>query len=341
MIETTTWASRRVLTAVLVVCLLALPCGAAAEPWVETIIDESAVPELYGTAADVIELADARALLLKLTNESRRQAGVGELAAQDTANQVAQDHAAEMAQYRYSNHYNLAGRKCELRFNMAGGTDQVKENTIYYETVPAVLLTSQLVRRMHEHWLQSDSHRANILDPAHTHLGSGFALEHEDGRTFAAGVTEFVNDYGDYRRLPATAGRGENVTVVGWIDPERAVLRFIGVGVDYLPEPRDVEYQRQHTGGYRSPRVVLALLPHRYLGTYVPEAEYRRYTVDYDAGSGEFSATLRFERNWPVAAYYITAWVSLRDHPPESGWDPLAGSGEQVFCAMTQVVLVE
>ena len=341
MIETATCASGRALTAVLAVCLLALPRGAAAEPWVETVIDEAAVPEVYGTAADVIELADARALLLMLTNESRRQAGIGELAAQDTADQVAQDHAAEMALFRYSNHYNLAGQKCELRFNIAGGTDHVKENTIYYETVPAVRLTSQLVRRMHEHWLQSDSHRANILDPAHTHLGSGFALEHEDGRTFAAGVVEFVNDYGDYPQLPASAHREESVTVRGRIDPERAVLRFIGVGVDYLPEPRDVEYQRAHTGGYRSPRVVLALLPRRYLGTYVPEAEYRRYTVDYDTGSGEFSAMLRFEPNWPVAAYYVTAWVSLRDHLPESGWDPLAGSCEEVFCVMTQVVLVE
>jgi len=86
---------------------------------------------------------------------------------------------------------------------------------------------------------------------------------------------------------------------------------------------------------------VLALLPHRYLGAYVPEAEYRRYTVDYDIGSGEFSATLRFEPNWPAAAYYVTAWVSPRDHPPDTGWDPLAGSCDEVFCAMTQVVLVD
>lgn len=323
------------------VALLAVPPGTAAEPWVETVIDDAAVSELYGTAADAIEPAEARALLLELTNESRRQAGLAELAPLAGADQLGQDHAEEMAQHHYSNHYNLAGHKCELRFNLAGGTDHVQENTVYYETVPAVQLTPQLVRRMHEHWLLSDSHRANILDPAHTHLGSGFAVAHDDGRSYAAAVAEFVNDYGDYQPLPLRASRGETVELRGRIDPQHATLRYLGIGVDYLPFARDTEYQREHTGGYRTPRVVLALLPRRYLGTYVPDADYRRYVVDYDRSSGEFSLAFTIEPNWPAAAYHVTAWITPDARQSGLDADRAAGPLDGVWCAMTQVVLVE
>ena len=327
------------LLALLLLCALPHPAAASHGAWEEDYLDPGEAAAVYGTAADAVSLEDAGRLLLDLTNESRRDAGLSELAWSVNAARSAAGHATELATHGYASHYNRDGLKCELRFNLLGGTDHVSENVSGYRINRVVYLTPQLVRRMHSHWLASDNHRANILDPAHTHLGCAFELVQNDTGTFAAGVVEFVNDYGTCDRLPLRQALGERIRISGNLDPARATLLYIGVGTEAWPEPLTVEELRRLNGGYRQPKVTVALLPRQYHGIVTAPCDFDRYTLRYDPRTGEYGAELHLDRNWPAAAYYVTAWVvGNGGEAMEPEAVALAGEG---FKVMSQVVLVE
>jgi len=307
--------------------LYSAQAAAAKSPWVDERLSPAEIEAAYGGAGDAIELSQVCDLLLQITNEDREEAGPDDVQWSDLAAQVAQTQADEMVERRLVGHYDAAGRTCELRFNLAGGTDQIVENTVYYEIQHDVYLTAQLVRRVQEHWLASTSHRRNILDPAHTHFGAGFAVRRLDGVSRVAAVAEFVNDYGDYAPLPLQATRGDTVEVAGSLDPRRAELRYLGIGVTDPPQP--IASGQRQRAGYDQPKVVLGLVPRRLPAQVARGIEFVRYGVDYDSHTGEFAAQVWLDPDWPAAAYHFTVWVAR------------PGVDEQPFRAMTQVVLVE
>jgi uncharacterized protein YkwD len=317
----------------------AVPEQAQADgPWIESYMNDAEVEALYGSAADEITQAQAGALLLELTNQARAEAGLSQLGWRADAAQVGQAHSDEMVAQHYINHYDLAGRKCELRYNADGGTDQVSENTAYYEIHAEVYLTPQLVKRMHQHWLDSEGHRLNIMEAAHTHAGAGFTVAREDGLSYIVGTVEFLNDYGDYQRLPERARPGQALKLTGQLDDKRARLAFIGIGSEDLPTPRTVEYQMSHIGGYSPPLPVMFLLPAADALAQTPEAwRYVRPTVQFDQASGKFTADIILRANWPAAAYYMSAWAV----PPGALKRNGTPDYSRAFCVMTQVVLVE
>jgi len=337
------------------------PPAPPGEPWQESYIGERQVQEVYGSAADQIDAAQAGQLLLGLVNDARDKWGEGALAWDELAAQTARQHAEEMAQQHYVNHYSLGGLKCEARYNALGGMDQIAENIAYYEINYPVYVTPQLVTRMHQHWMESASHSANVLDPAHTQLGCAFVVTREKGHSYVAGVVEFINHYGDYNRLPAQAAPGDTLHLSGTLDAPpprgggRATLLYAGLGSEDLPFARDVAYQMSHIGGYSPPQVALALLPSGELGrssvggggaggspavTGGPTARptYHRYNVDYDEASGRFSVDIKLEPQWPRAAYYITVWVTAGGRPSLDAFS--VGRAAVPFCTMCQVVLV-
>ena len=316
---------------VLLALLVPLQChyAQADYSWIETETAADKVDRIYGAEEDAISIAEANALLLKLTNETRQLKDARELTAHSLASWIAQDHAEEMAKHRYLNHHDLNGRKVEMRFNNLGQTDHVTENVVYSEINFPVCLTRQFVRRLHEYWVTSESHLDNIMHPTHTHLGSGFAIEHDGETTVVSGVAIFVNDYGDYDRLPKRLPPGSTLKLEGYLDPERTALQFIGLGSEELPFVRDTEYQLDHMGPYSQPPLEFAFMPRQYLGRLEPKVEKLRYTVDYDEQTGAFSLEIKLARDNPKAAVYLTVWAK------ETSGDNCA------FRAMTQVVLVE
>ena len=307
-------------------------------PWIETYVDHAEVEAIYGGEGDEITPQAARDLLLELTNESRADEGLSKLAWDEDLEKLAAEHANDMTTQRYINHHDLEGRKCELRYNIMSGTDQVSENIAYYEIHDAIYLTEKLVRRMHQHWLDSESHRLNIMEQAHTHLGAEFSVVRGDGVSYVAGAVEFKNDYGDYVRLPLNARPGEILELTGQLDTSRARLAYIGIGSEDLPMPRTVEYQMTHIGGYTVPIPAMHLLPVGDALADTPEEwRYVRPIVQYDATSGSFSGDLIIRSNWPAAAYYVTVWAV----PPDALTPDGRPDYSQAFCAMTQIVLVK
>lgn len=306
---------------------VAQPAGE--KPWQETYVDAGEVEQLYGSAADTINLDQARQLLLELVNGERTLRKLPALEPLPKAGQLALQHASEMARRHYVSHYSLAGLKCEARWNAMGETDQIAENMAYYEINHHIYLTPQLIRRMHQHWMDSESHRKNLLEPQHTHMGSAFAITYADGRSYISGVAEFVNDYGEGDPLPAAVQPDNTVTVSGWLDPGRAQLRFIGLGSEDLPFARSVEYQMSHITGYSPPGVALAYVPALYRYRWKPPVKYHNYKALYIKDTGDYSVDVEIAKHWPPGAYYFTAWAS----PP--------GKTEPLFCVMAQVVLVK
>lgn len=303
--------------------------------WEESYVSASDLAAVYGTEQDAIGLAAANELLLDMTNDARCNAGLATLAWDELAASAAQQHAEEMAREHYPGHYNLAGFKCEMRFNLLGGTDHVSENYAYYEVAHTIHLTPQLIERMMQHWLDSPSHSARIFSDEHTGLGCGIAQVYDAGVTYAAGVVEFVNDYGNHQRLPDHAAAGDTITVTGVIAPELARFAYVGIGIEPLPTKRDPTYQRENTGNYRTPAVLLALAPCGSPGQrHPPLAIQRRYVVEYDNTTGEYAVEVTLLPGCLQGAYYITTWA-----------EPLLAADEfrteRAVCTMTQVVLVE
>lgn len=328
------WAAAAVVAAAGLL-LLAGQVSAARGPWVDERLNPAEIEAAYGSAGDAVDLDTACQLLLQLTNDARQQAGLAEVEWSDLAAQVAQTQANEMVERRLVGHYDAAGRTCELRFNLAGGTDQIVENTAYYEIQHDVYLTPQLVHRVEEHWEGSTSHRANLLDAAHTHFGAGFAVRRLSGVTRVAAVGEFVNDYGDYEALPRRAARGDTLEVSGRLDPQRAKLCYLGLGV--ADPPRPIAPGQVQRAGYDQPKVVLAMVPRQQPAQIASGVKFVRSGVEYDARTGEFSAQVWLDPDWPTAAYYVTVWAQR----PGAERQVSLPEKEQVICVMAQVILVD
>jgi uncharacterized protein YkwD len=294
----------------------ALP-GAADEGWRTERTD----PSEYGTAADEIAPEAAQNLLLGLVNAERAKAGAAPLVLDDTATELALTRANEIAHARLASHYDSDGRKVEQRFNMLGRTDHAAENLLLYEIDYEVRLTPQLVQRMNLHWMKEPGHRANILDPAHTAMGAGFAIlpPGNDSATVIAGATIFVNDYGDCDRLPPSVAPGSHVWLTGHLTPgiTLAAITLAHESYDETARPEAPQH-------YRMPAPAIAYIPE---DADFPTSKGRPYlihAVDYNPQTGYFSVELYFPRHWNDCRIYVNVLA--------------ATATLETFSAMTQVL---
>src|SRR4029079_18115378 len=77
-----------------------------------------------------------------------------------------------------------------------------------------------------------DGHRKNILTPWHNRIGIG--IVQPVGVPVPCVAQEFVDHYGSYAPLPASARAGDKVHVVGTMAPPAI---FAGVGVARIDTP--------------------------------------------------------------------------------------------------------
>ncbi|WP_232794386.1 MULTISPECIES: CAP domain-containing protein [Pseudofrankia] len=115
-------------------------------------------PPATGTKADEV---------VRLTNVERAKAGCKPLAVDARLTSAAQAHTADMAQKNYFSHTSLDGRSFADRIRATGfpGTS-IAENIAAGGTTPAQTV---------EMWMNSEGHRANILNCSYTHIGVGYA----------------------------------------------------------------------------------------------------------------------------------------------------------------------
>lgn len=161
-------------------------------------------------------------LMLNLINQDREANGLTTVAWDETAAQTGQLHAEEMVQEKYFSHWNSSGLGPDHRYVLAGGAHAVMENSYAYwhiaqngqgaptEDWEAIIVQAE------QTLMNSPGHRANILNPAHTHVGIGMAYDAATGHFRL--TQEFVNQYVVLERsLPLTAAPGSSVRLQGQI----------------------------------------------------------------------------------------------------------------------------
>ena len=176
--------------------------------------------------------------MLGAINEDRAAAGLQPVVWDQFAADVGAAHAQEMVTYGYFSHWDLAGRGPDLRYALAGGIETVNENLHLYwlryddgrgapiEDWEAVVLAGQ------QGLMDSPGHRANILDPAHTHVGIGMSYDAETGTLAIA--QEFINRYVALENPAPAAIRGERYLLRG---SAVSGISNLVVNIRYLPHP--------------------------------------------------------------------------------------------------------
>ena len=153
-------------------------------------------PEIAGDDPDLDALAT---YMLELINVDRVANGLQPVIWDSLAAEVGRFHAEEMAAAGYMSHWNLAGLGPDIRYSQSGGRDVVMENVFSsyqrYDDGSSVREAdwAARVREAQEALMKSPGHRANILMPAHTHVGVGMAYDAATGEFRVA--QEFLNRY--------------------------------------------------------------------------------------------------------------------------------------------------
>jgi uncharacterized protein YkwD len=124
-------------------------------------------PETSPSAGAPRTPEEAQARMLALLNEGRRAAGVAELVSDGALTTVALAHARDMVAAHFFGHQSPTTGRVDDRVRRAGiSVIKVGENVSQGDSVEAAYAAL----------MASPSHRANMLEPAFTHVGIGVVL---------------------------------------------------------------------------------------------------------------------------------------------------------------------
>jgi len=253
--------------------------------------------------------------LLKLLNDERRAAGLNVLELDPLACKVAAEHARDMATGHFISHWGSDGRKPYHRYSFAGGVDAVQENASATDGVQSLAVPGILaeLRERHQSMLAEvpphDGHRKTILDPYHTHVGFGIALNGRSLRLDELYLARYIH------LAPFTNAAKPRSTVVleGRLLNAQHFLHQVDVFYEPLPTPPSLEWLNT----WRS-----VGLPdeHKTLRPKVPPGTY--YTDgslgDFDwSRNGTFKVKVKMFRDEP-GIYTALFWV--RRDPTDKGF---------------------
>lgn len=125
-----------------------------------------------GAASVSLAPADFAAQMADLINAERARAGLPALAWMSDVNRVAVDRALDMASLGYFDHFNPAGIGAEVLLQAYGVPHVILGENIARSTYPA----AQVVRTVHEAFMASAEHRANVLERRFHRVGIGAAV---------------------------------------------------------------------------------------------------------------------------------------------------------------------
>lgn len=130
-------------------------------------IDAEEEPEETGPGADITDcLVPITKEELRLTNEARQEAGLGELTCDLGLTRSATLHARDMCENDYFSHDSIDGRNLEDRVNETGVSWQMIGENIAAGQASAL--------QVHEGWMNSPGHRENILTAGFGRIGIGY-----------------------------------------------------------------------------------------------------------------------------------------------------------------------
>lgn len=272
------------------------------------------------SGADTLTLEQARAYMVELINRDRASRDLPPVRLDATATAAAQQHADEMAAYRYMAHWDRAGRLPDQRYTEAGGRDHVMENvylavrSVAGESADLEKLPLESAPTFTRHEIEEieaayfnevpphDGHRRNILGADHTYVGIALTRAAGGGFQTLANAQEFVDRFVALDALPASARVGDTITVSGRMLGDSR-LRGIGIARGPLPTPLTRD-ELQKTRQYAVPSAFTTLWPD---GSDAAAT----FRVEPD---GRFSTRVRLSDDGRPGLYYVQVWVSARGH---------------------------
>lgn len=216
---------------------------------------------LLPVAARTQQPTVAERYLFEAANQERRAAGLKPLSWNPRLVVAAHPHAEEMARRHAISH----------QFSDEGElSDRAASATVRFSEVAENVGVAPSPAEMHEAWMQSPGHRANILDPKLTSLG--VSVVYRNGYLWA--VQDFARDVVDLSfnaqeqqvsRLLGSTGMLQNISVsdaarqsctmnTGYAGPRRPwfVMRYTASDLSRLPEQLAT---RLRSGKYRQAAV--------------------------------------------------------------------------------------
>ena len=242
-----------------------------------------------------------RLSLVEQINRDRASAALRPVELDVLSSSVGDRHCQEMSANRFLSHWNLRGLRPYHRYHLAGGRDHVQENlsqlTVFTNipipipTQPQEILPHMLraEKRMFEEKPPLDGHRKNILNPAHTHVGIGFAVV---GKEFTLSQ-QFLNRFVRLNELPAAMPRG-SIRVEGEMLRKDFGPYYCALFHDGELKPWTVE-QLNQTYAYSDVSGTIC--------AKVPPWEMR-----FSRSSGRFSFSVRASNCGP-GYYHLLLWV--------------------------------
>ncbi len=217
-----------------------------------------------------LALEDAKLYVLELINADRADEGLSPVELDDTAGRAAQRHSDDMALRGFTAHIGSDGSVPEQRYSEAGGTDMAQENAAcFFDAVerpldPNPLFAVEELEKIEHAFISetppNDGHRRNILKPIHNKVGIGLSKPKDVKEVCMA--QEFVDDYGDYGKLPKKAKLGQVIKVEGEV---REPMHFGGVGLGRIDHAKPISPEQLNgTGGYVFPSPFIVYFPEGY-----------------------------------------------------------------------------
>ena len=197
--------------------------------------------------------------MLTLINQSRAAANLPPVTWDTTATLAGRLHAEDMAQFNYFSHWNHDGLGPDHRYSLIGGQHAVMENlhafSYTYDNGQGAPIESwpEVIQNAHTGLMNSPGHRANILDPAHTHVGIGMAYNPQTGQFRLA--QEFTNQYTRLEQpLPRQAQPADTITVRGQFIGINLSNPLLQLAYEPFPQPMSLE-ELERTSTYSSTAV--------------------------------------------------------------------------------------
>lgn len=257
-------------------------------------------------AQDFERFAELRANILEMVNEERAVAKVPPVAMDALATRVATGHATEMALHEFASHWGRNGFKPYHRYSFAGGTEATQENVSAADNTWSNKLsdlkqdTSYLHLRMYQETPPNDGHRKTILEPQHTHVGFGIAVDKLRLRL----VELFVARYLEVKAVPREAKPGSQVVFAAKMLKRDHTLNHVEVFYEPLPVQPELSWLREPRS-YGLPDNFKALRP-KVAPPYM-YTDRTRGEVDVNP-DGSFSVLVTLFHDKP-GIYTIVAWL--------------------------------
>ena len=217
------------------------------------------------------EAADLRQLVLDLTNDARRAAGLSPVRL--GANLAPQEHAEDMAESCFLSHWGTDGMKPYMRYSLAGGVQANAENvsgSSFCPADPSRYVQDSLAeeaRQAFDGLMGSPGHRANILRPEHRLLHLGLAYRAPNFWM----VQQFSGHYAAFAKTPTIAD-GELSFDMSACNGARVSGDALGVQVFHDPPPSPLTPgQLQRTYCVSSGQEIAALRPPLEQGRYLDD----------------------------------------------------------------------